>query len=78
MDIKDGKIWIQEDVTDVPIAQRLPDAEVRKSDIVLGFHAPYKRALAGFAAAWLDAGKQRLGKTYSLGLLDFILNGIAY
>lgn len=51
MDIKGDKIWIQQDVTDVPIAQRLLDAGVPKSDIVLGFHAPYKRALAGFATA---------------------------
>jgi XisI protein len=51
MDIKDGKIWVQQDTTDVPIVQRLLDAGVPKSDIVLGFHAPYKRALAGFAVA---------------------------
>ncbi|MCU0348900.1 MAG: XisI protein, partial [Saprospiraceae bacterium] len=51
MDIKDGKIWVQQDTTDVPIVQRLLDAGVPKSDIVLGFHAPYKRALAGFATA---------------------------
>lgn len=51
MDIKAGKIWVQQDTTDVPIVQRLLDAGVPKSDIVLGFHAPYKRALAGFATA---------------------------
>lgn len=51
LDLKDGKIWIQEDATDVPIAHRLEGAGVPKSDIVLGFHAPYKRALAGYATA---------------------------
>ncbi len=51
MDIKDGKIWVQHDATDVPIVQRLLDAGVPKSDIVLGFHAPYKRELSGFAVA---------------------------
>lgn len=51
LDIKEGKIWIQQDTTDVPIAQRLLDAGVPKNDIVLGFHAPYKRSLSGFAVA---------------------------
>ncbi len=51
MDIKNGKIWVQQDVTDVPIVQKLLDAGIPKSDIVLGFHAPYKRPLTGFAVA---------------------------
>lgn len=51
LDIKDGKIWVQQDATDVPIVQRLLDADVPKTDIVLGFHAPYKRPLSGFAVA---------------------------
>ena len=51
LDLKEGKVWVQEDATDVPIVQRLEAAGVPKEDIVLGFHAPYKRALAGYAEA---------------------------
>ncbi|MEI6409994.1 MAG: XisI protein [Bacteroidota bacterium] len=51
LDIKNEKVWIQADATDVPIAHRLEAAGVPKEDIVLGFHAPYKRALEGYAAA---------------------------
>ncbi len=51
LDIKNGKIWVQHDATDAPIAQKLLDAGVPNSDIVLGFHAPYKRGLSGLAVA---------------------------
>ena len=51
LDIKDGKIWVQQDATDSPIAQKLLDAGVPPSDIVLGFHAPYKRGMSGLAVA---------------------------
>ena len=50
-DIKNDKVWVQEDATDIPITQRLLDAGIPKEDIVLGFHAPYKRSLSGFAVA---------------------------
>lgn len=51
LDIIKGKIWVQHDATDTPIAQTLLDAGVPKEDIVLGFHAPYKRPLSGLAVA---------------------------
>ncbi|MDX2282470.1 MAG: XisI protein [Saprospiraceae bacterium] len=51
LDIINSKVWIQVDATDVPIAHRLEAAGVPKEDIVLGFHAPYKRTLEGYAAA---------------------------
>lgn len=44
-DIKDQKIWVQHDSTDIPVTQLLIDAGVPKKDIVLGFHAPYRRKL---------------------------------
>ena len=50
-DIKNGKIWIQQDATDIPVAQLLLDADVPKEDIVLAFHAPYRRELSGYAVA---------------------------
>lgn len=50
-DIRNGKIWVQQDVTDIPVAQLLLDAGVPKEDLVLGFHAPYMREISGFAVA---------------------------
>lgn len=47
----DGKIHLRHDGTDLEIAQQLLDKGVAKSDIVLAFHAPYKRELSGFAVA---------------------------
>jgi hypothetical protein len=49
LDIKDDKIWIQRDGTEIGIANQLIAAGVPKQDIVLGFHAPYKRSLTEFA-----------------------------
>lgn len=49
IDIKDGKIWIQRDGTEVGVANELVAAGVPKQDIVLGFKAPYKRKYTEFA-----------------------------
>lgn len=48
IDIKDGQIWIQHDGTERGIANDLVDAGIPKADIVLAFHAPYKRPYTGF------------------------------
>jgi hypothetical protein len=48
-DIKDGKIWIQHNGTETAIAQVLKDQGVPASDIVLGFHSPFKRQFSGYA-----------------------------
>jgi hypothetical protein len=48
-DIKDGKIWIQHNGTEEAIAQILIDQGVPASDIVLGFHSPFKRQFSGYA-----------------------------
>jgi hypothetical protein len=50
IDIKNGKIWIQHDGTEKGIANELFELGVPKEDIVLAFHAPYKRTFTGFAA----------------------------
>jgi hypothetical protein len=50
VDIKNGKIWIQHDLTEEGIANRLVEAGVPKSDIVLAFHSPFKRRFTEFAA----------------------------
>lgn len=48
LDIKNEKIWIQENITEVDIATELIDMGVPKSDIVIGFHTPKVRQLTGF------------------------------
>lgn len=49
IDIKDGKIWIQQDFTEAGIAQQLTERGVLKSDIVLGFRSSFMRQLSEFA-----------------------------
>lgn len=49
IDIKGDKVWIQRDLTDLRIAEQLMEKGVPKEDIVLAFHAPYKRPYTGFA-----------------------------
>ena len=49
LDIIDNKIWIQYDGTEVGIANELVKLGVPKEDIVLAYHAPYKRQYTGFA-----------------------------
>jgi hypothetical protein len=48
IDIKDGKIWIQWDGTEVGTANELVEIGVPKEDIVLAFYPPYKRPYTGF------------------------------
>ncbi|NEO82991.1 MAG: XisI protein [Spirulina sp. SIO3F2] len=50
-DIKDGKIWIQHNGTETAIAQVLVEKGVEQSDIVIGFHSPFKRQFNGYAVA---------------------------
>jgi hypothetical protein len=49
LDIKDGKIWIQHDGTEIGIANELVKLGVPKEDIVLAFHEPFVRPYTGFA-----------------------------
>jgi hypothetical protein len=49
LDIKDGKIWIQHDGTEVGIANQLVELGVPKQDIVLAFHEPEVRQFTGFS-----------------------------
>jgi len=51
LDIKDGKIWIQRNMTEADLAQELIDMGVPKEDIVLGLHPPYKRPYTGYGVA---------------------------
>lgn len=47
----DGKVWLQHDGTDIGVADELVEMGIPKEDIVLAFHAPYKRPYTGFAVA---------------------------
>jgi len=48
IDLKNDKIWIQHDGTEIGMANELVALGVPKEDIVLAFHAPYKRPYTGF------------------------------
>jgi hypothetical protein len=45
IDLKGDKIWIQTDWTEPGVATELEEMGVPKSDIVLAFHAPYRRKM---------------------------------
>ncbi len=49
--VKDGKIWIEKDLTEDGITSELLEAGVPKHDIVLAFHEPEMRQYTEFAAA---------------------------
>lgn len=49
IDIIDDKIWVQRDFTEPSIADQLIAKGVPNTDIVLGFHPPYKRPYTDFA-----------------------------
>jgi hypothetical protein len=51
LDIKDGKIWIQRNMTEKDLAADLVAMGVAKEDIVLGLHPPYKRPYTGYGVA---------------------------
>ncbi|NMG07179.1 XisI protein [Brasilonema sp. UFV-L1] len=46
--IKNGKIWVEEDATNLCIVDDLLSAGIPQSDIVLGFHHPSRRHLTEF------------------------------
>lgn len=48
IDLKQDQVWIQHDGTEGGIAHELVALGVPKEDIVLAFHAPYKRPYTGF------------------------------
>ena len=50
-DIKDGKIWLQENNTDCEVDRDLESMGISKQEIVVGFHHPSVRAYSEFAVA---------------------------
>ena len=49
LNIKNHKVWVQHDGTEVGIADELVKLGVLKEDIVLAFHEPLVRKYTGFA-----------------------------
>jgi len=47
-DIKNGKIWIQHNGTEIDVGEELVNMGVVRDDIVLGFQSPYKRPFTDF------------------------------
>ena len=48
-DIQNGKVWLQENRTDVLIASELIEKGIAKKDIVLGLQEPELRELSGYS-----------------------------
>jgi XisI protein len=48
--IRGEYVWVEEDNTELEVAARLIEEGIPKDRIVLGFQAPYKRTLEGFAS----------------------------
>lgn len=49
IDIKDEKIWIQVNNTELDVAQDLVEKGISKTEIVIGFQPPYLRQHSGYA-----------------------------
>lgn len=49
IDIKDGKLWIQHNGTELAVAEALVEFGVSKDQIVLGFQSPSRRKYSEFA-----------------------------
>lgn len=50
-DIKDGKVWLQQNLTDQNPAEELVAMGVPREDIVLGLHPAYKRQYTDYGVA---------------------------
>ncbi len=51
LEVRDDKILLQQNGTDLHIARELVERGVPKDDIVLAFQMPAKRAFSGYAAS---------------------------
>lgn len=49
IEIRNGFVWIERNASDIEIGELLTERGIPKSQIVLGFQAPYKRGLHGYA-----------------------------
>lgn len=51
LDVINGKIWVQQNATEVQIGRELVAMGIPKEDIILGFQAPYMRQYTEFGVA---------------------------
>lgn len=51
LDIRDGKVWLQQNLTDQDPAEDLVEMGVAREDIVLGLQPPYKRPYTDYGVA---------------------------
>jgi hypothetical protein len=49
IDIKDNKIWIQRNNTEINLAESLVKRGIDKNNIVIGLHSPFMRQFSGYA-----------------------------
>ena len=49
LDIKDGKIWLQLNNTELDVARELVEMGVLRTDIVIGFQPLWMREVSGYA-----------------------------
>jgi hypothetical protein len=49
LDIRNEKVWIQQNTTEIDIASELVEMGVKEDDIVIGFHTPKMRQSTNFA-----------------------------
>ena len=50
-DIKDDKIWIQENNTDIEVDKELEEMGISKKELVVGFHHPSVREYSEYAVS---------------------------
>jgi hypothetical protein len=51
LDLINGKIYIQQNNSEFAVAERLVELGVPKTDIVIGFHSPFKRQFTEYAVS---------------------------
>ncbi|MDX2256470.1 MAG: element excision factor XisI family protein [Pseudanabaenaceae cyanobacterium bins.39] len=51
LEVREGKVWIQQDTTDFSVAEELLARGVIREDIVLGVKPAFVRAYTGFGVA---------------------------
>ncbi len=51
MDLKNGKVWVQHNGTEVEIGDELVKSGIPEKDIVIGFHSPFMRKFTKYAVS---------------------------
>ncbi|MFG3817890.1 element excision factor XisI family protein [Limnothrix redekei LRLZ20PSL1] len=51
IDLEQEKVWIQDDGTEVGVANKLVERGIPKEEIVLAYHLPLSRRYDGFAVS---------------------------